>query len=138
MLKNLDKKVKEIIINTTHEYGQLIFNEALSKIPSEYAFIKNDADIVLNEYGFLIYFDGEWSFFVEMGTGTNVTVTNGISAAEWLAGKPQWYRDEAMKAYKNGQGTIPASPYLFPTFMKYYDLLPKEIDKRLQSYFNSL
>jgi hypothetical protein len=67
--------------------------------------------------------------YVEFGTGTNFT--------DLVAEKPQLYtadvQEIAYNFFVNGLGTLPASPYLFPSFFeertKFVDNLRKELDK---------
>lgn len=49
--------------------------------------------------------------YVEFGTGAY--------AKEYLQDKEEAWRQYAMEFYKNGQGTMPAKPYLFPAALKH-------------------
>lgn len=123
------QRIESIVLDTIHEYGQKIFDEAMSGL-SDAPNIRSTFSIVKDKKGSYIYSDEVIAAYIEFGTGNY--------AREYLNGRPQEMVDEAIKFYVNGQGTMPAQPYIFPAYYKYKEGLTKEIDKRIQKYFDSL
>lgn len=123
------KKIEDIISNTIHEFGDKIFKETLAGLSGAES-IKSTFNYEKEKNRAYIYTDNDMAAYIEFGTGK--------FAEKYLANKPKEMVDEAMKFFINGEGTMPARPYLFKAFNKYKERLPKEIDKRIQKYFNSL
>lgn len=91
---------------------------------------KYTIDVHANEMRVELWTENEMAAYLEFGTGRH--------AARLLSGRPQQMRRDAMLFFKTGEGTLPAKPYLFPTYYKYKDKIPVEIDKRIQKYLDKL
>lgn len=125
-LKKLPKNIDKIVSSTLEEYIRKIYNEAMANIPSGSTGVRSSFNIEISKGGYLVslYSDNELAAYIEFGTGR--------FAERYLSGKPQELRDEAIKFYVNGEGTLPARPYLFPAFYKYRDELIMTLERRLQ------
>lgn len=132
MLKNLDKKVKEIIKGVFIEYAPIVINESNSKVnhPEWRDEIISSSGTEVTESSLKAYYDSDYAAFVTFGMGAH--------ARAYLNGKPQDLKDLAILFKGATDGYLPSSPFFYETMLKYQEEITKEIDKRLQSYFNSL
>lgn len=120
--------IDNIIQGVIQKYATRIFNDAMSNVRSQQ--VRSSFRLEIGQLRAEIYSNNELAAYIEFGTGD--------FAAQYLGGQPQEVRDEAIKFYVNGQGRIPASPYLFPVFYKYRDEMVREADASIQKYFDSL
>lgn len=132
MLKNLDKKVKEIIKGVLTEYAPIVVNESNSKVnhPTWTSEVIASSGTEVTEDTLKVYYDSEYAAFITFGMGAH--------ARAYLNGKPQDLKDLAILFKGATDGFLPASPFFFETMLKYQEVISKEIDKRIQNYFNSL
>ena len=121
-------RIEDIITDTIHEYGQKIYDEAMTNLKA--SSVRSTFNLIKNDLGVYLYSDEAIAAYIEFGTGAY--------AAAYLNGRPQEMVDEAMKFYVNGKGTMEAQPYLFPVYYKYKQEMLTAINNRLQKYFDSL
>ncbi len=118
VLKNIDRKSKEVQTNVIFELeksAQTIRNEATKKAPTDMAELKSSISVVRpSKFSRQVVVRAEHAPYVEFGTGAH--------AAAFLSNESEEMRNYAMKFYKNGLGTLPSNPYLFPSVN---DELPK-------------
>lgn len=128
-LRNLQTAIRGIVNNALKEYIERIYNEAMTKAPDA---AKNayTVEIHPNEMRVELWTENEMAAYLEFGTGGH--------AVKLLSGKPQEMSRNAIQFFKTGEGTLPAQPYLFPTYYKYKDQIPLEIDKRIQKHLDSI
>lgn len=131
-LNSLPNQVDLIIKSVLQEYGQKIFNDAMSKLPSGASSIKGTYSIEYKNNGFVVNIgtENEIAAYIEFGTGDFAT--------SYLSGQTQEVKDDAIKFFVNGEGKMPAKPYLFPAYYKYKDQIAPEINKRIQALLNRL
>lgn len=127
-MSDLPTRIEKVVKDTLLEYTKKIFDEAMSKVPGS---IASTYTLEVSENGLriVIWTEEEMAAYLEFGTG-------GF-AAELLSGKPQEMREDAMLFYVNGEGTMPAQPYLFPAFYKYRDEIVRVMDARIQKLVNA-
>lgn len=75
--------------------------------------------------------DPDMAAWHEFGTGNPNTVKSGESAQDYVKRLTQDWRDYAATFIRNGQGSIPASPYLYPAFMRMKDNISNVIISRI-------
>lgn len=126
-LKGIDKKIDQIVKVTLSQYANLIFNEAMSKAPEG---ISNTFRLKFEDDGLKIsiYSDNVLAAYYEFGTGE--------FARNYLSGKPTEMIEDAIQFFVNGRGTLPAQPYLYPTYYKYKDEVVATIDANIQKLFD--
>lgn len=123
-IKGLDKKISEVIKSTLLEYATLIFREAMSNLGNSTIASTFHLEVSESGYRVTIYTDNEIAAYIEFGTGE--------FALNYLNGQPDEVKDEAIKFFVNGEGKMPAKPYLFPVYYKYKEEIGIEINKRVQ------
>jgi HK97 gp10 family phage protein len=135
LVKDLEKfgkeGTKEAVTAITNSAINIELN-AISKLPNEYNFIAQRIDKVFSNGGLTAKVGpqgGEDIFaYVEFGTGQNFL--------NLVASNPQNYdsdvKDLARNFYKNGLGTLPATPYLFPSFFEERPKLIESLKKRIE------
>ena len=106
----------------------MVYGEAMSSLKSPQ--VRSSFRLEIGELRAEIWSDDVLAAYIEFGTGP--------FAAAYLGGKPNEMTEEAIKFYVNGQGNLPASPYLFPAFYKYRDEMARQMDREVQKYFDSL
>lgn len=121
-------KVEGIIQGVLERYARMIYAEAMSSLKSPQ--VRSSFRLEIGELRAEIWSDDVLAAYIEFGTGP--------FAAAYLGGKPTEMTEEAIKFYVNGQGNLPASPYLFPAFYKYRDEMVRQMDREVQKYFDSL
>ena len=77
-----------------------------------------------------LWTENELAAYLEFGTGDH--------AAALLSGKPIEMQSEAVKFFVSGEGRLEAQRYLFTTYYKYSEQIPKDIDNRIQKYLDKL
>lgn len=124
-LQKLPESVDEMLKRTLLEFAQKILNDAMSGLPSGASAIKATYRIEVKDSGFTVSIvtDNEISAYIEFGTGRYAT--------SYLGSQPQEVKDEAIKFFVNGEGTMPARPYLFPAYYRHREALIVELNKRL-------
>ena len=129
-LRSIPQRIEQIARDVIREYAERIYSEAISGIKG--GRLRGSVRLVFSENGMraTIETDEVILAYIEFGTGDY--------ASAYLSGKPQEMVDEAIKFYVSGKGTMPASPWLFPVYYKYKDEIPKEFDRRVQEFFNTL
>lgn len=127
--------LQKIAQSVIAEVGRETLQRAESMKPDE---VEENGSVEFFDGGFVIKYSEEMSGYLEWGTGSSETVKIGISAKQYLADKPQEIKDEAMKLYKNGRGTIGAQPYLYPAMLWALDEIPKRIERETLSVWNGL
>lgn len=139
-LKGLDKRINQIIMVTVTQFANKILDEAIANVTSSLVNARASYGIEVDEANMRvgIYTKNDMIAYIEFGTGNPETVKNGLSASAYLATQPQEVRDEAIKFFVTGTGTIPARPHLFPAYFKYRDQIIPEIDRRIQQLFDRL
>lgn len=125
-LDKLPKDIDKIVSSVLSEHIRKIYNEAMSNVPGGSGMIRSSFNVEISNNGYRVslFSDNELAAYIEFGTGRY--------AEQYLSGKPQEMRDEAIKFYVNGEGTLPARPYLFPAFYKYRDEIIRVLEQRLQ------
>lgn len=126
--------LQEITTRVINEVGTECLRRANAMKPDEV----NNGSIEFFEGGFVISYQSEISAFLEFGTGTSQTVKDGVSAQSYLRDKPQEIKDEAMKFFKNGKGSIGAQPYLYPAILWALDEVPKRIEAECVAVWSKL
>lgn len=121
-------KIEQIVQSTIEEYGQRIFDEAMAKLKS--GEVRSTWSITKSGNRVELYSDNNISAYIEFGTGQ--------FAKNYLSGQSEEMKEDAMKFYVNGQGTMDAQPYLFPVYYKYKNELVIEMDKRVQRYLDTI
>lgn len=124
-LNKLPESVDEMLKRTLLEFAQRIFNDAMAGLPSGATSIRATYRIEVKDGGFTVNIvtDNEIAAYIEFGTGGY--------AASYLGSQPQEVKDEAIKFFVNGEGTMPARPYLFPAYYKHREALIRTIQERL-------
>ena len=129
----LAKEFKKIVNSVLREYAPKIMQEANSLVNSGDSvvdgIIRSSSSYTIEDGVIHIWYDTELAAYEEFSTGR--------FSAQYLANKPQEMKDEAWKFYINGKGQTQGTPFFFPTAFKMIEEINKEIDKRLQSYFDS-
>ena len=125
-LDRLPKNIDAIVSSVLSEYIRKIYNEAMSNLSDGSGMVRSSFNVEISNNGYRVsvFSDNELAAYLEFGTGRY--------AEQYLSGKPQEMRDEAIKFYVNGEGTLPARPYLFPAFYKYRDEILRVLESRLQ------
>lgn len=121
-------KIEQIIQSTIEEYGQRIFDEAMANLKSSE--VRSTWSITKTENRVELYSDNNISAYIEFGTGQ--------FAKNYLSGQSEEMKEDAMKFYVNGQGTMDSQPYLFPAYYKYKNEMVIEMDKRVQRYLDTI
>ena len=99
MFQEVSNIIQEVFLEAAHG----IMNEAASNM--EVAEWKSNGNLEIKENGFIVSWDNLLLIFREFGTGRY--------SASYLSNKPQDIKDEAMKFFVNGLGTVlplPGSP----------------------------
>lgn len=124
-LQSLPDQVDAMVKKTLMDFAQRIFNEAMSNLPAGATAIRSTYRIETRNGGMSVSIitDNEIAAYIEFGTGRY--------AASYLSGQPQEVKDEAIKFFVNGEGTMQARPYLFPAYYKYREALLIELNKQL-------
>ena len=124
----IDPKAIELIVqDVCNKYALLIYQDAMVGLGNAEN-IKRSFHVT-NELGrVLIWTDNEIAAYIEFGTGNH--------AKAYLAGKPKEMVDEAIKFFVSGKGDMPAKPYFFPALYRWQGELEKELDARIQEYFD--
>lgn len=125
LLRDLNKmpdSIDEMVKRTLMEFAQRIFNDAMANVPAS---IRASYRLESSNGGFTvnIYTDNAIAAYIEFGTG--------VYASEYLSGKDMEIKDEAIKFYVNGEGRMPARPYLFPAYYRHRDALIVELNRKL-------
>lgn len=131
-LMSLDKDVEQVIKDTLSEFMNKILNEALSNLPSGAGSVRSGYHITISDSGNLvtIWTENEVAAWIEFGTGDY--------AHDYLMTQEDEVLEEAVKFYVNGDGTMPARPYLFPAYDKYKFEIAIEINKRIQKVLDAV
>lgn len=128
-LRNLPNAIRDIVNGVLKEYIERIYTEAMARAPEE-AKGQYTIDVHPNKMRVELWTEDEMAAYLEFGTGRH--------AVKLLATRPKEVSKDAILFLKTGEGTLPAKPYLFPTYYKYKDKIPVEIDKRIQKYLDKL
>ena len=124
MFQEVEKIIQEVFLEAAHG----IMNEAASNM--EVAEWKSNGNLEIKENGFIVSWDNLLLIFREFGTGRY--------SASYLSNKPQDIKDEAMKFFVNGLGTLPANPMIYPVVVRYSEWVPTEINKRVEEWFKNV
>lgn len=124
----LQQKISEIVDEVFLEYANRILNESRSSF--QVAEWRNDGLVEVSKDGVTLSFSNELMIFSEFGTGA--------FAAAYLADKPKDIKDEAMKFFKNGLGTMVSDPVIYPLVLRYVDEIPIEVSKRVEEWFKGV
>ena len=119
--------LQEITNRVIKECGEEVLRRAESMKPDE---VTERGRVEFFEGGFVAKYDGDLSAYYEFSTGA--------FAKTYLADKPQEIKDEAMKFYKNGKGTLQSRPYLYPAMLWALDEIPKRIKSESVNVWNNL
>lgn len=132
-IKGLDKAVKQLnsfpseldklVKSTILKYAKLILNDAMSKLPAGASSIRSSyhIEVLDNGYTVKIYTDDELAAYIEFGTGD--------FASTYLSSQPKEVSEQAIKFFVSGDGTMPARPYLFPSYYSHKEAILAEINK---------
>lgn len=107
-IKAFSQASKEIVQEELTVSIDEIYNNAMINSPAD---MGAGGGIRSSGYKEVTEFEGEVGFrnnyapYLEFGTGTKVQIPAGLE-------------DYAMEFYVNGQGRLPAKPFLFPAFFK--------------------
>lgn len=129
-MKGLENKIDKVIKDTLLEYANRILSESMSKLGNSAIASTFHLEVSENGYRVTIYTDNEIAAYIEFGTGDY--------AANYLSGQPDEVTDQAIKFFVTGEGTMPANPYLFPTYFKYKEEIIIEIDRRVQKLLDKV
>lgn len=131
-LDNLEKTVDDKVMQVFAKYANIIYQEALSNLPSGANVIRSSGGVTVNiaDNKVEIYFDGDLAGWIEFGTG--------IYAKNLLQSRPREWKDEAMKFFVNGSGRMPAQPYLYPAFINNRDKLIRDLDIEAQKWLTRI
>ena len=119
--------LQEITNRVIKDCGEEVLRRAESMKPSE---VTERGRVEFFDGGFVVKYDGDMSAYYEFSTG--------VFAKTYLADKPQEVKDEAMKFYKNGRGTLQSKPYLYPAMLWALDEIPKRIKLEVNNVWNNL
>jgi hypothetical protein len=100
-----------------------IYNEALRNSPADFGAGGGIRSSGYKDVGRLegeVGFKNEYAPYVEFGTGTKVKIPAGLE-------------DYAMTFYVNGEGRLPASPFLFPAYFKNTKEFLERIRKEMEN-----
>jgi HK97 gp10 family phage protein len=142
-IKGLDKLIKDLekfgddgekVVKKRIEFSATnIERNAINRVPFEFTFIRQRIDKQILDGGLRAKVgvqgtdENPLPAYVEFGTG--LSAQQLLNSGEY----DQDVRDIAIQFYKNGKGTLPANPYLFPSFFeerpKLIESLKKELDK---------
>lgn len=128
-LNDVPNAIRDIVNGVLKEYIEIIYNESQAKAPDE-AKGKYTISVTPNQMRVELWTEDEMAAYLEFGTGRY--------AVKLLSGKPKEMSSDAILFFKTGEGTLPASPYLFPTYYRYKDKIAIEADKRIQRYLDKL
>jgi HK97 gp10 family phage protein len=135
LLKDLEKfgkeGRKEAVTAITNSASNIVRN-SVDRLPNEYNFIRQRIEQKISDGGLTAKVgpQGEEDIFayVEFGTGQNFL--------DLVASDPQNYdsdvKELAKNFYKNGLGTLPATPYLFPSFFEERPKLIESLKRRIE------
>lgn len=118
------QKIAQSVIN---EVGRETLQRAESMKPDE---VEENGSVEFFDGGFLIKYNEDMTAYFEFRTGQ--------FARSYLTDKPQEIKDEAMKFFKNGKGTIQGHPFIFPALLWALDEVPKRIERETLAVWNSL
>lgn len=127
VLKNIDRKSKEVqtkVIFELEKSAQTIRNESIKKVPKMTELKSSISVIRPSKFSRQVVVRAEHAPYVEFGTGAH--------AAAFLSNKSEEMRNYAMKFYKNGLGTLPSNPYLFPSVNEELPKLETRIKRVVQ------
>lgn len=128
-LKHMDRNIRNIVNDALKHWIELIYTESMAKAPGGVRQMFT-VDINTSEMRVELWTENELAAYLEFGTGGH--------AAALLSGKPIEMQSEAMKFFVSGKGKLEARPYLFTTYYKYAEQIPKDIDNRIQKYLDKL
>lgn len=125
-LKQFPNNVEKIIKDTLLEWAQKIYNDAMAGLPAGATAIKATYRIETSRGGWTVKIvtENEIAAYIEFGTGS--------FAANYLAGQPKEVSDDAIKFFVNGEGTMPARPYLFPAYYKNREAFIVDLNKKFE------
>jgi hypothetical protein len=125
-IKNFGKETEEIVKEELQSSIDDIYNEALMRAPAD---MGGGGGIRGSAYKYVAGLTGEVGFknkyaaYVEFGTGTKVKI-------------PQGLEKYAMEFYVNGEGRLPANPFLFPPFFIISSFFLSDISERIKKEWN--
>lgn len=119
--------LQEITSRVIAEVGRETLQRAESMKPDE---VEESGSVEFFDGGFVIKYNEDMTAFYEFRTGQ--------FSKQYLADKPQEIKDEAMKFFKNGKGTIQGQPFIFPALLWALDETPKRIEREVTAVWNNL
>ena len=119
--------LQEITTRIIKEVGSETLKRAESMKPDE---VDDNGTIEYFEGGFSISYNGDLAGYYEFSTGA--------FAKSYLADKPTDIKNEAMKFYKNGKGTLQSRPYLYPAILWAIAEIENRIESEVASQWNKL
>ena len=117
VLRKFDKLPEKVVTLTkaavTRNTNE-IYAEAVSRAPKKLNKLSASGKKTITELTGTVSFGGagvDYAPYVEFGTGQ--------FAKSYLSSMPNEIKSYAMTFYVNGQGRVPAQPFLIPAFLKY-------------------
>lgn len=117
VLKKFDKLPERVVTLTkaavTRNTNE-IYAESVSRVPKNLNKLAGSGQKNITDLTGTVSFGGggvDYAPYVEFGTGQ--------FAKSYLSSMPNEIKSYAMTFYVNGQGKVPAQPFLIPAFLKY-------------------
>ena len=117
VLKKFDKLPERVVTLTkaavTRNINE-IYAESVSRVPKNLNKLAGSGQKNITDLTGTVSFGGggvDYAPYVEFGTGQ--------FAKSYLSSMPNEIKSYAMTFYVNGQGKVPAQPFLIPAFLKY-------------------
>lgn len=123
-LQNLVKNSNEAMRKAEFTVANNIALTAIQLAPEETGKLVESIDVSQDDSKTGISVAAPHAAYVEFGTGP--------FAADYVAGLPEEWKDEAQKFFVNGEGHSQAHPFFYPAIQQHLPELLPEIEKELE------
>lgn len=125
-IKDYAKSIQDDVAAEIEDSAQNIRNKALRRVPANFATLKTGISATpVNKFEWEVDSNARYSAYVEFGTG--------VYAANYVPSLPPEIQEYARTFYVNGKGTLPATPFLFNSFLEER----VELIKRIKEILNN-
>jgi hypothetical protein len=124
-IKDYAKSIQDDVAAEIEDSVANIRDKALRRAPNSGGFRKGIGSKMLGRYEGEITSNSKVSAYVEFGTG--------VYAANYVPSLPPEIQEYARTFYVNGKGTLPATPFLFNSFLEERVELIKRIKEILKN-----
>lgn len=123
-LQNLAKNSKDAMRKAEFTVANNIALTAIQLAPEDTSKMVDSIEVLQDESKTSVIVGALYSGYAEFGTGP--------FAADYVAGLPEEWKDEAMKFFVNGEGHSQAHPFFYPSIQQHIPELLPEIEKELE------